>query len=45
MTVVLSVIVAFRRTGPLSQASGIGLLVWMTGGHGVEFTGCTCRES
>ena len=45
MTVVLSVIVAFGHTGPLSQASEIGLLVWMTGGRGVEFTGCTCCES
>ena len=45
VTVVLSVIVVFRYTGSLSQASGVGLLGWMTGGHSVEFTVCICRES
>jgi hypothetical protein len=45
VTVVLSVIVAFRHTGSLSQASGVRLPGWMTGGHGVEFTVGTCRES
>ena len=45
VTVGLSVIVAFRHMGSLSQASRVGLLGWMTGGHGVEFTVCTCRES
>jgi hypothetical protein len=45
VTVVLSVIVAFKHTGSLSQASGVGLPGWMTGGHGVEFTVDTCHES
>jgi hypothetical protein len=45
VTVVLSDIVAFKHTGSLSQASGVGLPGWMTGGHGVEFTAGTCRDS
>lgn len=42
--VVLSVIVAFGHTGSLSQASELGLLVWMPGGHGGVHRGYMPRE-
>lgn len=46
VTVELSVIVvAFRHTSSLSQANGVGLLHWMPGGHGMEFTVVTCHKT
>ena len=46
VTVVRSVIVvAFRHASSLSQANEVGLLGWMPGGHGMEFTVGTCRKT
>ena len=46
VTVVRSfIVVVFRYTSSLSQANEVGLLGWMPGGHGMEFTVGTCRET